>query len=63
MLDLWHIERNQKQMLAFGHLLGMQLKTIGMNFIMFYTMHQHSLYVLQCVVSKTFENEFKLNAY
>ncbi len=32
---LWHIERNKKQMLAFGHLQGMQLKTIGMNFSMF----------------------------
>ncbi len=34
-IDLWHIESNQKQMLAFGHLQGMQLKTIGMNFSMF----------------------------
>jgi hypothetical protein len=33
-VDLWH-SRNQKQMLAFGHLQGMQLKTIGMNFNMF----------------------------
>jgi hypothetical protein len=32
--NLWH-SRNQKQMLAFGHLQCMQLKTIGMNFSMF----------------------------
>ncbi len=34
----WQIcgtQRNQKKMLAFGHLQGMQLKTIGMNFSMF----------------------------
>jgi len=32
--NMWHI-KNQSEMLAFSHLQGMQLKTIGMNFSMF----------------------------
>ncbi len=44
-------------MLAFGHLQGMQLKTIGMNFSMF--LYHASLYMLQRVVLETSKNEFK----
>jgi hypothetical protein len=60
---LWHIERNQKKMLAFGHLQGMQLKIIGMNFNMLLYHHQPSLYVLQCVVLESSKSELKSNVH
>jgi hypothetical protein len=45
--------RNQKQMLAFGHLQGMQFQKIEMNFIFLYTMHQLDVCVAICVVEAT----------
>jgi hypothetical protein len=50
-LKKWQIcgtQMNQKQMLAFGHLHGMQLKKIMMNFNMSLYMHQHNVCVAMC---------------